>query len=83
MDTPFKPLQPGASREEVLAAVEHSDRIVREILAEQDQADDAFSQLVTRTHCHFGDPRDEDPSLARQRVAGEEDQSVPGWDFRP
>jgi hypothetical protein len=29
--------------------------------------------------CNFG-PRREDPVLARQLLAGEEDQSVPGWD---
>lgn len=37
---------------------------------------------VTVTNCSFG-PRVVDPSLERQAVAGEEDQSVPGWDFGP
>lgn len=35
--------------------------------------------LVDRTDCRFG-PRRVDPLLERQKLAGEEDQSVPGWD---
>jgi hypothetical protein len=36
-------------------------------------------EMATFVACYFGD-REEDPSLARQREAGEEDQSQPGWD---
>ncbi|HXH77341.1 hypothetical protein [Nocardioides sp.] len=38
-----------------------------------------MQQMQTQTDCSW-DPRAVDPSLERQQLAGEEDQSQPGWD---
>lgn len=86
-----------STREEVLAAVEEAeqrDAESREFMKAY-RDDDAFDWRGDppgeREGCYWskdgevrinvGHPRDENPVMARQRVAGEEDQSVPGWDY--
>lgn len=92
----MKPLTADSTREEVLAYVADHDRRTAEIRAtiaaySDDQIDWRGDPPERREGCywskdgnlrvHVALPRDEDPVIARQRVAGEEDQSVPGWDF--
>ncbi len=79
-----KPLEPGASREDVIAAVEAQERREREhVRHEYPPVPDGFEGCVTsldgQAIACYG-PVYEDPSLIRQQIAGEEDQSVPGWD---
>lgn len=83
-----------SSREEVLAAVEEADR--RAELARRDLLDVVFPGMPEdpsqRRGCYwsadgdvvacYGDGElEENPAIVRQRAAGEEDQTVPGWDF--
>lgn len=85
-----------SSREQVIAAVEESEQRSAEALAEMrkytdDDIDWRGDPPEKREGCywskdgnlrvHMGSVRDEPLSLVRQRSAGEEDQSVPGWDF--
>lgn len=67
----FADLTWASTREEVLAAVEEVDRRLSTL------------DLSMATPCRMEEPRSlsyDQVLLERQKVAGEEDQSVPGWD---
>lgn len=85
----MEPITWDSSREEVLAAVEDSERRARETRQAMESAvfpevPDGFvgcvASLDGRILAHYGSVHDDDPSLAAQERAGEEDQSQPGWD---
>jgi hypothetical protein len=80
-----------STREEVLAAVEECDersRLAREHfdsldwshLPPEGERRGCYWSKDGSVKVHYGAPREEDPILAAQRLAGEEDQSTPGWD---
>lgn len=81
-------LNADSSREEVLAAVAESERVLAEASRVFDEVEfpdvpEGFTGCVMskcgRVRAHYG-PIHESPTLTRQRTAGEEDQTVPGWD---
>lgn len=80
--TMVTPLQPSASRDEVLAAVEEHERQVRDyLMPEFPTVPSGFVGSVTSLDgsaigC-YGRRLPADPSLLRQAEAGEEDQSIP------
>lgn len=90
----MKPITWDSTREEVLAAAdEHGRRADAVVSYTDDEIDWRGDPPERREGCywskdgrmrvHVGSPRDVDPLLARQQVAGEEDQNLPGWDDCP
>ncbi len=88
------PITWDSTREEVLAAVEEQDALLASLPRyTEDEIDWRGDPPKRRQGCywskdgrmrvHVGSPRGVDPLLARQQVAGEEDQSLPGWDDCP
>lgn len=83
-----------STREEVAAALAEAEERDREIAATPRYSDNdidwrgdppgkrrgCYWSKDGKVRFHVGPIREENPLLARQRVAGEEDQSVPGWD---
>lgn len=77
-----------SSREEVLAAVVEQDRLDEELAAinakvEFPDVPEGYVGCVTSlcgTVIAMYGPIEENPTIAAQNRAGEEDQSQPGWD---
>lgn len=87
----MKPLRHGATRAEVLAAVAEQDALLASLprYADDDidwrgdppdRREGCYWSKDGRVRVNVGHPREENAVLARQRLAGEEDQSQPGWD---